>query len=87
MSFSNSQICKGDCKFYFQCNKKFGRWRYYQKTLKLKAKYVISPLGVNPLGSLKCKMMRKIIKNLNLLDLCSTFQSLIIMWGGQFYQK
>ena len=46
MSFLDSQTYKGDCKFYFQCNKKFGRWHYYQKTPKLKAKYVISPLGV-----------------------------------------
>ena len=55
--------------------KKMSRWCYHQKTPKLKAKYVISPLGVSLLGSLRCKMKRKIIKNLNLLDFCSTFQS------------
>ena len=38
MSFLDSQTYKGDCKFYFQCNKKFGRWRYYQKTPKSKSK-------------------------------------------------
>ena len=75
MSFLDSKTYKGDCKFYFQCNEKFGSWCYYQKTPKLKAKNVISLIGVNPLGSLRCKMKRKTIKNLNLINFCSTFQS------------
>ena len=75
MSLLDSKTYKGDCKFHFQCNKKFGRWRYYQKTPKLKAKNVISPIGVKPLGSLRCKMKRKTLKNLNLINFCSTFQS------------
>ena len=75
LSFLDSQTYKGNYKFYFQCIKKFGRWCYHQKTPKLKAKHAISPLGVNPLGSLRCKIKRKIIKNLNLLNICSTLQS------------
>ena len=47
LSFLDSQTYKGDCKFYVHCNKKFSRWCYYQKTPKLKAKHVISPIGVN----------------------------------------
>ena len=75
LSFLDSQTYKEDCNFYFQCNKKFGRWRYNQKTPRLKAKHVLSTLGVNPLGSVRSKMKRKTIKNLNLLNFCSTFQS------------
>ena len=37
---------------------------YCKKTPKSKTKHVIPPLGVNPLGSLRCEMMRKFIKNM-----------------------
>ena len=75
LSLSNSQTYKGDCKFYFHYNKKFSRWCYYQKTPELKAKYGLSSLRVNPMGSLSCKMKTEIIENLNLRNFCSTFQS------------
>ena len=75
LPFFDSQKYKGDCNYYFQCNEKFDRWRYYQETLELAAKHIIPLLGVNPLGSLRFRMKRKIMKNLNLLNFCSTFQS------------
>ena len=75
MSFFDSQTYKGDFGLYFQCNKKFGRWCYYQKTPKFKAKHAISPLGVNPLDFLMFKMKRRFIKNKNVVNFCPTFYS------------
>ena len=50
-----------DYNLDFQSNKEFGMWRYHQKTAKLMVKHVISPLGVNPQGRLKCQTKEKII--------------------------